>query len=267
MYLLIRLLYTEKLALATLFLLCFGSIETFTRQLKAVGGALETLLFGSLTMLLASWLAISYSPSDILVNRKRRVVAYGGLGCVMGLGLWSHMLVLPFVAMALLLILFCHRELLTPAALLLSLGFIIGVLPLIVYKLEYPTQDFIKEFLKLQSMGGTTTVLSHSFGDQILGSILVSIPMTTGASPVCAVSAVPGQWRQQTSCMLFQGCWGVGFLLLLILATVFTVRELRGWHKAFNSTYSPAERQNIVRCTCASGNARECRTDLACLCF
>jgi hypothetical protein len=250
MYLLIRLLYTEKLALATIFLLCFGSIETFTRQLKAVGGALETLLFGSLTLLLASWLVISYNHNDLPVNRKRRVFAYGGLGCVMGLGLWSHMLVLPFVVMALLLlILFNHRELLTPAVLLLSLGFIIGILPLILYKLEYPTEDFIQEFLKLHSMGGTTTVLSYTFGDQLLGTILVSIPMATGASPVCAVSAVPGQWRQQMSCMLFQGCWGVGFLLLFIIAIVLAVRELRGWYKAFNSTYSPGERLSIVRCT------------------
>ncbi len=250
MYLLIRLLYTEKLALATIFLLCFGSIETFTRQLKAVGGALETLLFGALTLLLASWLAISYSRDDPTINRKRRVVAYGGLGCAIGLGLWSHMLVLPFVAMALLLlILFCHGELLTPATLFLILGLIIGLFPLIAFKLEYPAQDFIKKLLQLQSMGGTTTVLGHSFGDQMLGSILVSIPMATGASPVCAVSAVPGQWRRQTSCMLFQGCWGVGFLLLLTIAIVFAVRDLRQWHKVFKPLFPPDERQSIVRHT------------------
>ncbi len=119
----------------------------------------------------------------------------------MGLGLWSHMLVLPFVAMALLLlILFCHGELFTPATLLLILGFLAGVFPLIAYKVEHPSQDFIEQLLRLHSMGGTTTVLSHTFSDQILGTILVSIPMATGASPDCAVSAVPGQWRQQTLC-------------------------------------------------------------------
>lgn len=250
MYLLTRLLYTEKLALATIFLLCFGSIETFTRQLKVVGGALETLLFGSLTLLLAFWLVISYSRDDSTIKQKRRIVAYGGLGCVIGLGLWSHILVLPFVVMALLLlVLYCHRELVTPASLFLMLGLIIGLFPLIAFKVEYPAQDFIKKLLQLQSMGGTTTVLSYAFSDQMLGAILVSIPMATGASPVCAVSAVPGQWRQQTSCMLFQGCWGVGFLLLLTIAIVFAVRGLRQWHKVFYSQFSLDDRQSIVRCT------------------
>jgi len=249
MYLLTRLLYTEKLALATIFLLCFGSIETFTRQLKVVGGALETLLFGSLTLLLASWLAISYCSDDSTIKWKRRIVAYGGLGCVIGLGLWSHILVLPFVAMALLLlVLFCHGELLTPATLFLMLGLMIGLFPLIAFKVEYPAQDFIKKLLQLQSMGGTTSVLSYAFRDQMLGAILVSIPMATGASPVCAVSAVPGQWRQQTSCMLFQGCWGVGFLLLLAIAIVLTVRGLRQWRKVFYPQFSLDERQSILRC-------------------
>src|SRR5215469_18513796 len=90
MYLLTRLLYTKRLAFATIFLLCFGSTETFTRQIKAVGGALETMLFGSLMLLLASWLALSYSRSDLSVDKPRRYAAYTGLGLAIGLGLWSH---------------------------------------------------------------------------------------------------------------------------------------------------------------------------------
>ncbi len=70
MYLLARLLYTKRLALATIFLLCFGSTENFTRQIKAVGGALETILFSSLMLLLASWLVLSYSPETPLCRLR-----------------------------------------------------------------------------------------------------------------------------------------------------------------------------------------------------
>src|SRR6266566_2778299 len=60
MYFLVSLLYTKKLALLTLVLLGFGvASDVQVQQLRAVGGAIETLLFGSLVLLLASWLALT----------------------------------------------------------------------------------------------------------------------------------------------------------------------------------------------------------------
>jgi len=252
MYLLTRLLYTKRLAFATIFLMCFGSTETFTRQIKAVGGALETMLFGSLMLLLASWLAITYSHEALAVDKRRRYAAYTGLGLAIGLGLWSHMLVIPLVFTALLLlVLFCRRELRAGSVIALLLaGFIVGLLPLIVYNIEFPLQNSLVTLWQTHSDGGLgpAAQISHTFGDQVLGTLLVGIPMATGASPLCTASTVPGAWRQQIPCMLshLQAFWGIGFVLLWALATFLAARELRGWRQDYRSASSPEERRNLV---------------------
>ncbi|MBA2286933.1 MAG: hypothetical protein H0W02_15785, partial [Ktedonobacteraceae bacterium] len=51
------LLYTKKLALASLVLLSLGSNDMFIRELKADGGVAETLVCGTVLLLLASRLA------------------------------------------------------------------------------------------------------------------------------------------------------------------------------------------------------------------
>ncbi len=278
MYVLTRFLYTKNLALIAIALLCFGAAENFTRELKAVGGAAETLLFGSLSLLLASWLAYSFHPDtktarqpvqnqivetgevqlsqdamkSLLTDKgRRRYVLYGCLGLVMGLGIWSHMLVLPFVAMAvLLLLLFCYREILTPAILWLLVGFCIGSLPMLIFNVRYPAENSILTLLHEQTVGGTGAASAFSRKDSILGTILVSIPEATGASPLCPLSTTTGQWRQQvSSCMIFQGAWGLGFLILLATAIVVALIGLRGWRQAIRFTAPLGERQRIVRNT------------------
>src|SRR5947209_6078844 len=59
LYLLARLLYTKGVALIALFFLCLGSSDTLFGQLIAIGGYVETLLFATLSLLLASWLSLS----------------------------------------------------------------------------------------------------------------------------------------------------------------------------------------------------------------
>ena len=131
MYLLTSLLYTKKLALFVLVLLGLGSSAIFLRELYATGGTTQTLLFGTLAFLLASWLTLSYRQ-DLTSSRKwLRFAAYAGWGLVVGLAIWSDLVVLPVLMMAgLLLLLFCWRDLRTLAPLCLLLGFVIGVFPL-----------------------------------------------------------------------------------------------------------------------------------------
>ncbi len=58
-YRLASLLYGKKVALVSLFLLSIGARFVITPEMRAVGGAVETLVFGTLSLLLASWLAIT----------------------------------------------------------------------------------------------------------------------------------------------------------------------------------------------------------------
>src|SRR6516162_7201735 len=98
MYFLTSLLYTKKLALLTLGLLGFGmASDVLVQQLRAVGGAIETLLFGSLVILLATWLALLSGQTLAPRIQRWRLVAYGCWGLVAGIGIWVHLLVGPFV--------------------------------------------------------------------------------------------------------------------------------------------------------------------------
>ena len=54
MYYLTSLLYTKKFALAVLILLSLGSDALLQRELEAIGGYPETILFGTLAFLIAS---------------------------------------------------------------------------------------------------------------------------------------------------------------------------------------------------------------------
>src|SRR6266566_4523402 len=114
MYLLTSLLYTKKLALITLVLLTLGSSIMLDTELVAIGGYPELLFFGSLSLLLATWLVLSFDHYSSPRRRVRRLIAYTCWGFVVGIGFWSDFLMLAFILVSgLLLLVFCWRELLS----------------------------------------------------------------------------------------------------------------------------------------------------------
>ncbi|MDQ6660994.1 MAG: glycosyltransferase family 39 protein, partial [Chloroflexota bacterium] len=204
MYRLTSFLYTKGLALVTLLLLVFGTYETFTRQLKALGGAEETLLFGALMLLLASRLAYSFYQEEAHFQQRKRNFLYGCLGLVIGLGIWSHMLTLPIVTMALLLLLlFCRSELRSRNGLLLLVGCLLGLLPLIIYNIAFPEKNFIGTLWQVHNNGGTgAEIQAVSIWNVVRGTVLVAVPMATGAYPLCSLPDQPGEWSAHlSSCM------------------------------------------------------------------
>lgn len=247
LYLLTRLLYTKEYALLCITLLCFGSIEMFTRQLKAVGGAVETMLFGCLVMLFTTLLLLP-APMKAGKARNKRYLLYGLLGLAMGLGIWSHMLVLPFVGVScLLLLFFCRAELRTRALLFLLAGCFIGLLPSIIYSIEYPLQNFIFTLAQLHSTGGTAVSQPYTLWDDVLGTVLISIPMATGAPHICTVSTTPGAWRAQISaCMIPQGLWGAGLFLLFLLVCLLAVRRWLAFRRSTPAPRSPEDQRAFI---------------------
>ncbi len=247
LYFLTKLLYTKKYALASIILLSFGSTEMLTRELKALGGVVETMLFGTLILLITSWLVL---PS-LLTSHRSRVAAYGLLGLVMGLGIWSHMLVVPFVCVSfVLLFLFCRAERRTRTTLSLVLGLLIGLFPLLLYNVEYPLQNSLVTIWQLHRLGGGPELIPFTFWDQIVGSVLLSLPMATSAPYLCPVSADIGEWRSQiSSCMVAQGLWGAGFLVLGFAASFLFLQELRSVYASYKVSEALDEKRSVVLCT------------------
>jgi len=258
-YLLTSALYSRGLALFVLLLLCLGSNPMFSREMVAIGGYPETLCFGTLVLLLASWLALTSNPHPSSYDaqaRWRRLLAYAGWGLVSGVGIWTHMLIAPFVLVSgLLLLFFCWRELLGWAGGLLVTFLIVGMLPLIIYNVTAgPGQDTLSYLLRVHSAiaytgsGHSLPPFSVLFPQQLAGAFLISLPTATGAHPLCSAADAQalgfGNWHA-VQCTLVHAGWSLGATLLWVLATVLTLsvflpllRKRRVW--------SSEERKNTI---------------------
>ena len=234
MYLLTSLLYSKKLALLSLLLLSLGSSSILSREVEALGGRLENLLFGSLMLLLASWLALSYHAG--LSGRKAmlRLAAYGFLGLVIGLGLWSDLLILPYVVMVgVFLVLFCWREIFSWAALWFSGGFLLGAFPLLAYNIKaLPGKDTLSETLWVRHGPAGFSNFHLSLLDGVKATILATLPHATGAYPLCPVEISPLPEHlgpHGLLCTMMYKGWGLGWIALWILAVVLSGLALRSF--------------------------------------
>jgi hypothetical protein len=233
MYFLTSLLYTKKLALLTLALLGFGmASDVLIQQLRAVGGAIETLLFGSLVILLATWLALLSGQTLTPRMQRWRLVAYGCWGLVAGIGIWVHLLVAPFVlGGGLILVFFCYRDLLSLAPVLLLLGLVIGAFPFIAYNLQAPLgHNTIIATLNINSSTALASHYSqHLLRKRVIGTTLWSLPIATGLTPACTLTDLPyyGSPTANTlPCIIIHGAWSLGYLVLYAIASLLAIGAL-----------------------------------------
>lgn len=245
-YLLTRTLYTRRFALFTLALLCLGSNYIFLRETYATGGSTQTLLFGTLAFLLAALLGISYSREASPKQRWLRYAGYSGYGLVIGLGLWSDWVVLPFFALSFVLLLwFCCRDWRSLAPLFLLIGLAVGSSPLIGYNIVAPSSQ--NSFVTLLGLfHGTAVQQARTLGQLFQGikaTIQVSLPTATG-SPFCPAPAVDYaadlSGRLSTSCLALNTTWGLGYLLLWLLAALLTI------HALWRARKRQVERRQVV---------------------
>ncbi len=232
-YLLASLLYSKKVALVTLAVLSLGSIYTITRETLATGGSTQTMLFGSLAFLLASWFSFTYKRGAPLRIKLARFVGYICWGIVLGLGFWSDMIVLPFFACTVLLMLiFCWRDLLWSWVGVLG-GFTVGAYPILRYSLNAASQgnSVLKTLFGL--FQGSTVQAPHGL-HQILhavkGTVLISVPTATGYPfcPVMEQSFLSDNTVQTPLCTVGHTLWGVGYITLLVLSALLALGVL--WH-------------------------------------
>jgi hypothetical protein len=238
LYFLTKLLYSPKLGLFTLALLCFGSFDMLMPQMMVVGGAVETLVFGTLLLLLATRLALSSGEQEVAGKRWLRMAGFVAWGCCAGLGLWSHLLVAPFVlASGLLLLVWCRREILSLAPLALLLGLVLGLMPLLLYNLHAaPGHSSVDAFLKVYLEGGEVSQsLFFMRARQFLGTFFFALPSITGVNALYPSRPLPLPYFSTTRAplldVLVMGGWSLGYALLFALACSMAVQGLRRLRK------------------------------------
>ncbi len=270
MYLLTSLLFSKKWALITLLFLALGSDAILTRELVAVGGDAETLVSGTLILLLSIWLSLSAQDGT---QKKRRLLAYVGCGLAAGFGVWSSLLVAPFILIgAIILLLFCRREIFNREVLkcfswpilVLITTFITGVLPLIIYDIQNPDKNIFITFWtnhRESSLPGITPKpLSVLLPYQLRDAFQISLPTATNASPLCAVTTRPDgiailqthaisfSSRYATLCTLTHTVWPLGVILLWVIATLLALYLLKPyWKRLISSEWSPEEKPFVIR--------------------
>lgn len=233
-YLLGSLLYGKKVACVSLLLMVVGATNVLIPEMKAVGGAVETVVFGCAVMLLASWLALnSEGESEDKRFLWKRTFAYAGWGMATGLGLWSHFLVVPFVVCSgLLLLLFCRRDLRSRNSVFLLLGLFIGAILLIKYNITAPiTGNSLSVFLKIHNAsyagapGGIELWLK-----QLSGTFLFTLPIATGVPQIFPNDVMPFYDHFQTEFILpilLYAAWSLGYLVLLARSSWNALKSLR----------------------------------------
>ncbi len=245
-----RLLYTPRFAIFSVLLLCFGSDEIISRQLRAVGEYPEMLFFASVIVLIVVWLALSsHTLLEPIRTTLPRILLYGLLGLMVGVALWVDFLILPFVGTAtLFLLLFCRRELFSLAGLTTLAGIVMGAFPLIFYNLRAPAAaNSIHTLLVIHQASGSQ---HYALLQQLIGGFLISLPNATGLSPLCPAEVFPYFGTLNWSCVVLHGAWSLGYLVLLLLATVLAgVAIYHGWEKTslLQPDWSLDQRQAIIR--------------------
>ena len=232
MYLLSSLLYSKGMALFTLLLLALGSSYVIYRQVQSLGGWVETLFFGALLYFLASWLALTARQEASRARRLLRLAAYLGWGALVGLCLWSTVVIGPFLLTSgLLLLIFCWRDLRSWAPVLLIVGLLIGGLPLIIYNLHAtPSTNSWATLLSLFSGGGSIThsklyYLAHG----TLGILLISLPAIASKSNICDTSQVlflGGSGSGALQCTLAQGAWSLVWIALWVSSAFLALKMI-----------------------------------------
>ncbi|GCF09445.1 ArnT family glycosyltransferase [Dictyobacter arantiisoli] len=251
MYALISLLHSKKFALFTTLLFALGSNVVLSLQIKAVGEYPETEFFAAAICLIVLWLALTASTND---KSKRanfwRIGMYMLLGIIFGLAIWVDMLILPFVCMAVVfLFCFCRRELFSFLSVLLVIGFVVGLIPLIIYNLQVPfSQNSILVLLHLHSAGTKTRLLQH-----LVGSLGISLPEIMSFTPQCPQSSFPFFGIADVPCVVLQFSWGFGYLLLWLVAMLTAVITLwKFWQRRngtslFTPDWTFEQRQQVIR--------------------
>ncbi|WP_030489255.1 ArnT family glycosyltransferase [Micromonospora chokoriensis] len=203
-YRLARRLCTPWFAAFVVGLLALGPERVVRDQLTVVGGRPEVKPAVLLMLLITVGLAAG--------TVRRRRLAIGLFGLLVGLSVWSDWLILPYLAVAGLALLWAvRRELLGWSGLLLVAGAVVGVAPMILDNLRAgPGDDSLSVFREVSTKAGPLPPWS----DRIRGGLLEGVPLAHGLCPV-------------NGCARWQQWFGVLYPLLLLAGAVLAVLAYR----------------------------------------
>jgi hypothetical protein len=236
MYVLARRLYGTAVALVSVGLLALGSRELYGHELVAQGAIPETLLAGTLLLLLGHrLLATPDDPSHAAAQRWR----LAGWGATATLGLWSTMLTAPFVLTSAVLVWMTirRRAAARPGGLwALGGGLLTGAVPWLLHDFTHPWRDGgVVGVMNIYLMGGTGLDGGQSAGlaSQVTNTVTTSLAYVSGGSAIAHPYSRPawpfgfsGSWRPPTDDAVAT-LWGIALIVLWAAGVATCIRALR----------------------------------------
>ncbi|MGC4765873.1 hypothetical protein ACLQ20_23745 [Micromonospora sp. DT46] len=185
-------------------LLALGGERVVRDQLTVVGGRPEVKV-AVLVMLL---IAVGLARGTV----RHRRLAVGLFGLLAGVSVWSDWLILPYLAVAALVLAWvARRELLGWAGALLLAGFAVGIAPMIRDNLLAPPgEDSLSVFREISTKAGPTPPWSR----RLDGGLLEGVPLAAGLCPI-------------DGCARWQGWFGLLYPVLLVVAAALAVLAYR----------------------------------------
>ncbi|WP_169789696.1 glycosyltransferase family 39 protein [Actinoplanes subtropicus] len=236
MYVLARRLHGTGVALVSVGLLALGSREVYGYESVTEGAIPETLLAGTILLLLGHRLL---ETADRGADSARRWLL-AGWGLTATLGLWSTMLVAPFVLTSGVLVWLAHRRLEGRAprggGWALTAGLLVGALPWLAHDLTRPFGDSsLATLADLYVHGGTGLGSGQSTGlvSQVTNTLTISLAYITGGSAIAHPRSAPawplafdGGWLPPAANAITT-VWGLAVVLLWAAGLIGTLRTLR----------------------------------------
>lgn len=237
MYVLAKRLYGTTVALVSVGLLALGSRELYGHQLVAQGAIPETLLAGTLLLLLAHRLLTTASDPSYAAGQRWRLAAWGAIAT---LGLWSTVLVAPFVVTSAVLVWMAVRRrtaAFPPGGLwALGGGLTAGAVPWILHDATHPWRDSgVVSVVHMYLSGGTGLNGAQSAGlaSRVSNTVTTSLAYVSGGSAIAHPYAPPawffgysGSWHPPTDDVL-STLWGIALVVLWVAGFAACVRMLR----------------------------------------
>jgi hypothetical protein len=243
-------------ALAGEALLALGADEMLYHQLEAYGGYLETLICGAALLALTCWLIRAQGDATLT---RRRSLALAGWGLAAGLGLWSDVLVAPFVILtAGALALFCWPTVRRWGAVLALSCLLLGLSPWIIY-LATPSPPAPRGLIQSTSalpaspVAGPEPSVIETATNQFLGMALISLPNDSGATTLCPLTPSEA-WPQDhwttpqiQRCIGFRAVWGGTLLGLLALGLTLELHDVLRLRRRASAGWSTQERADLAQ--------------------
>jgi hypothetical protein len=236
LYVLARRLYGTGVALVATGLLALGSRELYGYELVTEGAIPETLVAGTVLLLLGHRLLETADRKGY--SARRWLLA--GWGLTVTLGLWSTMLVAPFVLTSGALV-WLYRRRRTGRSpwgdrWSAATGLIVGAAPWLAHDLTHPFgESSVAALVDLYVHGGTGLGSGRSTGpaSQVTNTVTTSLAYITGGSAMAHPQSPPawplgfdGSWQPPTDNAIAT-VWGIAIILLWAAGVTGALRALR----------------------------------------